>query len=69
VHAVFAGLNHLCWLLDIRTDSVDLYPRLRELVGARGGDRDAPSSRIEGVHAAVSADLLRTFGRYPAPRR
>jgi alpha-galactosidase len=67
VHAVFAGLNHLCWLLDIRTDSVDLYPRLRELVGARGGDRDAPSSRIEGVHAAVSADLLRTFGRYPAP--
>lgn len=67
VQAVFAGLNHLCWLLDIRTDGIDLYPRLRELVGERAGDRHAPSNRLEGVHAAVSADLLRTFGRYPAP--
>ncbi|EXG82976.1 hypothetical protein [Cryptosporangium arvum] len=31
VHAVFAGLNHLCWLLDLRHGSTDLYPRLREL--------------------------------------
>lgn len=67
VHAVFAGLNHLCWLLDIRTDGTDLYPRLRELVAERAGDRHAQSNRLEGVHAAVSADLLRTFGRYPAP--
>ena len=67
VHAVFAGLNHLCWLLDIRTDGVDLYPRPRELVAARGGDRQAPSCRQEGTHAAVSADLLGTFDRYPAP--
>jgi len=67
VHAVFAGLNHLCWLLDIRSGDGDLYPRLRELVGERGGDRNAPSSRHEGVHAAVSADLLATFGRYPGP--
>jgi len=67
VHALFAGLNHLCWLLDIRADGVDLYPRLRELVAERGGDRGAPSNRREGVHAAVSADLLRMFGRYPAP--
>jgi alpha-galactosidase/6-phospho-beta-glucosidase family protein len=67
VHAVFAGLNHLCWLLDIRSGDTDLYPRLRELVEERAGGRDAPSSRAEGVHAAVSADLMRTFGRYPAP--
>lgn len=67
VHAVFAGINHLCWLLDIRSDGVDLYPRLRELVEARSGDRNAPSNRREGVHAAVSADLMRTFGLYPAP--
>ncbi|GAB2857613.1 alpha-glucosidase/alpha-galactosidase [Actinoallomurus bryophytorum] len=67
VHAVFAGLNHLSWLLDIRSGDTDLYPRLRELVEARAGGRDAPSSRVEGVHAAVSADLMRTFGRYPAP--
>jgi alpha-galactosidase/6-phospho-beta-glucosidase family protein len=67
VHAVFAGLNHLCWLLDIRSGDTDLYPRLRELVEARAGGPYAPSSRTEGVPAAVSADLMRTFGRYPAP--
>lgn len=67
VHAVFAGLNHLCWLLDLRHGSEDLYPRLTELVAARAGGRDAPSTSEEGVHLAVSADLYRTFGRYPAP--
>jgi alpha-galactosidase len=65
VHAVFAGLNHLCWLLDIRQGGTDLYPLLWSLV--HEGGPDSPSSREEGVHAAVSADLLRTFGRYPAP--
>ena len=67
VHAVFAGLNHLCWLLDLRRGGEDLYPRLRELVAERAGGVDAPSTSAEGVHLAVSADLLRTFGRYPAP--
>lgn len=67
VHAVFAGLNHLCWLLDFRHRDQDLYPRLRELVAERAGGADAPSTRREGVHLPVSADLLRTFGRYPAP--
>jgi alpha-galactosidase/6-phospho-beta-glucosidase family protein len=67
VHAVFAGLNHLCWLLELRHGAEDLYPRLRQLVWARAGAKDAPSTRDEGVHLAVSADLLRTFGRYPAP--
>lgn len=67
IHAVFAGLNHLCWLLDLRRGATDLYPRLRELVLASGGGADAPSSRHEGVHLPVSADLMRTFGWYPAP--
>ncbi|MFB9831435.1 family 4 glycosyl hydrolase [Actinoallomurus acaciae] len=67
VHAVYAGLDHLCRLLDIRSGGTDLYPRLRELVEAHAGGRDAPSSRTEGVHAAVSAGLMRTFGRHPAP--
>jgi alpha-galactosidase len=67
VHAVFAGLNHLCWLLDLRRGSEDLYPRLRRLVAERAGDRDAASTRHEGVHLPVSADLLDTFGLYPAP--
>src|SRR3954447_3422272 len=43
VHAVFAGLNHLCWLLDLRRGGEDLYPRLRALVSARAGGKDAPS--------------------------
>jgi alpha-galactosidase len=67
VHAVFAGLNHLCWLLDLRRGSEDLYPELRELVGKNAGGRDAGSTRHEGVHLPVSADLFATFGRYPAP--
>ena len=64
LRAVFAGVNHLCWLLDLRQGSADLYPRLRELVAARAG---TPSPGREGVHQPVSADLLRLFGRYPAP--
>jgi alpha-galactosidase len=67
VHAVFAGLNHLCWLLDLRRGGEDLYPRLQELVAERAGGMDAPSTNREGVHLAISADLMRTFGRYPAP--
>ena len=67
VHAVFAGLNHLCWLLDLRRGAEDLYPRLREAVRRGAGGRDAPATSEEGVHLAVSADLYATFGRYPAP--
>jgi alpha-galactosidase len=67
LHAVFAGLNHLCWLLDLRHGTEDVYPLLRRMVAERAGGIDAPSTGEEGVHLPVSADLLRTFGRYPAP--
>ncbi|PZF66140.1 hypothetical protein DEI81_00420 [Curtobacterium sp. MCBD17_013] len=67
ITATFGGLNHLSWLMDIRTADQDLYPRLRELVEARAGGADAPSDWSEGPHAPVSADLMRTFGLYPAP--
>ncbi|PZF61128.1 hypothetical protein DEI92_05885 [Curtobacterium sp. MCBD17_034] len=67
VSATFAGLNHLCWLLDIRTPERDLYPRLRDLVADQAGGIDAVSDWTEGPQAPVSADLLRTFDRYPAP--
>lgn len=62
VSATFVGLNHLCWLTDIRSGGVDLYPRVRQLV------RDP--SRVGGafgVHGRVSADLLDRFGLYPSP--
>jgi len=65
--AVFAGLNHLCWLLDLRHDTEDAYPLLRKFVAEHAGGIDAPSTSEEGVHLPVSADLMRTFGRYPAP--
>ncbi|NAZ75012.1 hypothetical protein GTQ99_06180 [Kineococcus sp. T13] len=67
VHATFAGLNHLCWLLELHHGPQDLYPRLRQAVTERAGGIDAPATSEEGVHLAVSADLYRTFGRYPAP--
>lgn len=67
LHTVFAGLNHLCWLLDIRAGGEDLYPRLRQLAAQRSGGYDAAPTRGEGLHQPVSADLLATFDRYPAP--
>ena len=67
VSAVFAGENHLSWLLDLRHGSTDVYPRLRQLVLEQSPGRDAPSSGGYGTALPVSADLLRTFGRYPAP--
>lgn len=62
VSATFAGLNHLCWLTDIRAGGVDLYPRVRRLVRDPGG----PGGGF-GVHGRVSADLLDRFGLYPSP--
>lgn len=67
VTATFAGLNHLCWLLDIRTSDGDLYPRLRATVAREARGIDAPADWTEGPHAPVSAELLSTFGLYPAP--
>jgi alpha-galactosidase/6-phospho-beta-glucosidase family protein len=62
--AVFAGLNHLCWLTELRHGREDVYPRLRQLVaeatkasGATGGPLGEP----------VTADLMDVFGLYPAP--
>jgi alpha-galactosidase len=67
IRASFAGVNHLCWLTDLRADGIDLYPRWRELVLANQVREDAPSSRVEGPHQAVSRDLMQVFDLYPAP--
>ena len=67
IKSVFAGINHLCWLLEISRDGVDLYPELIAAVNAQAGDRNTTANRDEGVHSPVSADLYRTFGLYPAP--
>ena len=65
VEATFAGLNHLCWLLDIRQDGNDLYPKVRDLVQATAGPGERAAA--DGVHGQVSADLMRRYGLYPAP--
>jgi alpha-galactosidase len=65
VEATFAGLNHLCWLLDIRQDTRDLYPEVRELVQVTAGPGERAAA--DGVHGQVSADLMSRYGRYPAP--
>ena len=64
ITAVFAGLNHLCFLLDLRHGRNDLYPRLRTLVA----EATAPGSGVQGQLAEpVSADLSDLLGLYPAP--
>lgn len=67
VTAVFAGLNHLCWLLDLRTADEDLYPRLRTLLADRHGGAGASSRRDDGIDGPVTLDLLATFGLHAAP--
>jgi alpha-galactosidase/6-phospho-beta-glucosidase family protein len=67
VETIFAGINHLCWLIDIKRGSEDLYPILRKAVELHAGDVHAPINYEEGVHSPVSADLFKVFGLYPAP--
>lgn len=66
-HAIFAGINHLCWMIDLKRGSKDLYPELMAAVEKAAGNIDSPTNREEGIHSPVSADLFRTFGLYPAP--
>jgi alpha-galactosidase len=67
VETIFAGINHLCWLLDIKQGTQDLYPLLRRVVEQNAGDINSKINYEEGVHSPVSADLFNVFGLYPAP--
>ncbi len=67
VETIFAGINHLCWLLDIKRGSEDLYPLLRSTVEKNAGDIHSSINYDEGAHSPVSADLFKVFGLYPAP--
>ncbi len=62
-----AGINHLAWVLDLRHDGRDVYPRFRELV--RGWLTSAPppsEDPYEGFQE-VSARLMELYGFYPSP--
>lgn len=67
IETIFAGINHLCWLLKIERNGSNMYPELISLVKKNAGKRDTRANRDEGVHSPVSADLYRIFGLYPAP--
>ncbi|GHV13889.1 alpha-glucosidase/alpha-galactosidase [Spirochaetia bacterium] len=53
-----AGVNHLTWFTKMTVDGVDVYPRLKDALESSGFAAKEP----------ISADLLRVFGLYPAPR-
>lgn len=67
LETVFAGINHLCWLLEISHGDEDLYSKLRQKVRTQALGQDAVSSGEEGLERPVSAQLLEEYGLYPAP--
>jgi alpha-galactosidase/6-phospho-beta-glucosidase family protein len=62
-----AGLNHLCWVLDLRHDGQDVYPRFRELVGGWLISPPPPSDDPYEGFQEVSARLMEIYGFYPSP--
>jgi alpha-galactosidase/6-phospho-beta-glucosidase family protein len=68
LNVVAAGVNHLCWTLDLRHHGQDLYPRLRAKLRA---ELAAPSALYgDGAYDAfqqVSARLTALYGLYPSP--
>lgn len=67
---VFAGVNHLCWLLDVRYQGTDVYPQLREFLAdglehpeKQLTDTDDPYHGFQ----QVSAWLTSLYGLFPSP--
>lgn len=68
VSVVFAGVNHLSWLLDMRINGADVYPAYRALVEEELADDDG--ARNQDPYAGlqrVSAHLMEVYGLYPSP--
>jgi alpha-galactosidase/6-phospho-beta-glucosidase family protein len=62
-----AGLNHLAWVLDLRSGGKDLYPRFREIVRERLANPPAASDDPYGGFQEVSSRLMEIYGYYPSP--
>ena len=62
-----AGLNHLSWVLDLRHDGQDVYPRYRELVRDWLASAPPPSDDPYEGFQEVSARLMELYGYYPTP--
>ncbi|MDS2172736.1 alpha-galactosidase [Nesterenkonia sp. CL21] len=75
-----AGINHQAWILSFRRGEEDLYPRLREVMGARhrrgraaasltadDGDHSGEAdaaSDYEGGNEQVRTAIMQTFGHF-----
>lgn len=79
VRYLVAGINHQAWFLQFRRGEEDLYPRLREVLGARfgreqragdfaadSGDHSAPqgATAYEGAQERVRTSIMRAFGYF-----
>jgi alpha-galactosidase len=68
VNIVFAGVNHLCWLLDVRHNGTDVYPQFRAFL--REGMTKPIDTSVEDPYDAfqyVSAWLTSLYGLFPSP--
>jgi len=68
INVVFAGVNHLCWLLDVRARGQDVYPELRAFL--REGAKQPVPEAVEDPYDAfqyVSAMLTELYGLFPSP--
>lgn len=68
VNVVFAGVNHLCWLLDVRHRGEDLYPQFRAFLNDRlqGGATTDEADPYDSFQQ-VSAWLTQIYGLFPSP--
>lgn len=62
-----AGLNHLAWVLDMRHNGQDVYPRFREEVSGWLASPPPPSDDPYEGFQEVSARLMEIYGYYPSP--
>jgi alpha-galactosidase len=62
-----AGINHLAWVLDLRHDGLDVYPRFRELVRGWLVSAPPPSDDPYEGFQEVSGRLMELYGFYPSP--
>lgn len=67
LNVTVAGLNHLGWVLDMRHDGQDVYPRFRELMQSwLASPPENSGDPYEGFQE-VSARLMEIYGLYPSP--
>jgi alpha-galactosidase len=70
LNIVFAGVNHLCWLLDVRHGGNDVYPEFREFLRQGLATKEITGEQFDDPYDAfqyVSAMLTEIYGCFPSP--